>query len=83
MFGDIEFDELHSFGIQFDLPIAIAFTQDRQCCFLRIKIIEIKCCDLTGSGAGVIEQMQDGVISEALILGNVYGLEDFEGLFGR
>ena len=64
--GDIASDELNGSKFEFYSTIAVAFTQDDQRIILRIKIVKFKRCDLTGPGAGVLKQMEDGVITKAV-----------------
>ena len=57
VFGNIETDEVYGFGFEFYLSVTVALTKDGQGLILGVKIVQIKCCGLTGSGAGVIEKM--------------------------
>ena len=66
VFSNIASDELNGSVRQFYLPIAVALTQDDQRTILRIEIIKVKRCDFTGSGAGVLKQMKNGVVTKAV-----------------
>ena len=57
---------------------AISFAQDSQGFVVAIEVVEIECSYLTSSGARVIEQVQDGVVAEALGFFQVNGPEDLQ-----
>ena len=66
VFSNLASDELNGFGFQFYLSIAVAFAQDGQCSIFRIEIVKVKRCDFTGPGTGVLKQMKNGVVTEAV-----------------
>ena len=65
---DIGFEKLGGFWPKLNLPVTFAFTEDGKGSFFRIKVIEFKFDDFTRSGPGIIEQMQQAKIPEALVL---------------
>ena len=77
---DIGFKKLGGFWPKFNLPIAFAFTENGKVSFFRIKIIEFEPCDFTRSGPGIIEEMQQTKIPEALVLLEIDCPKDGEDL---
>ena len=51
VFADIQLKESTCFLFKLYDPEPVSFTQDSQCFLLRVKVIEIQCCDFTGSSA--------------------------------
>ena len=77
IFGNVEGQESAGFRVQFDQSEAVAFTQDGQRILAGIEIVEIKGGNFMCSGAGVIEQTQDGIIAKTILLGKVNLAENF------
>lgn len=50
-------------------------SQNRQRFFCGIKIVQIERCDFTGPGAGIIKQMEECIIPEALFSSQINGLK--------
>ena len=76
--ADIALDKRGGFGPEGDLAEAISLAQDSQGFVVAIEVVEIERGYLSGSGARVIEQVQDGVIAEALGFFKVNSSEDFK-----
>ena len=81
IFGDIQLDELGGFKADSYLAIAICLSQNDKGSVLIIEGVELEGCDLRGPCARVVEQMQDGIVAEALIFLEVNGLEDLVDFF--
>ena len=63
IFGNIDVEQPDGFGLQFNLTEAVAFAQDREGLMVGIEVVEVQGCDFSGPGAGVIEQLQEVVVT--------------------
>ena len=54
---NIDVEQSDGYGFQSNLTIPVAFAEYRQCFVVGIKIVQIQCCDFSGPGAGVIQQL--------------------------
>src|SRR6056297_95958 len=61
---DVVQEQLYSLGPESYLPITVAFSQDGQRCVFRVEVIQMQASHLLCPGSGVVEQMQDHVVSE-------------------
>ena len=75
---NIAFDKLNGSLCELYSTITIAFTQDDQRIILRVKIIKVQCSDLTGPGAGVLKQMKDGIIAEAVLFDEIDAMKNLQ-----
>lgn len=62
--SDIELKEMRGLGLKLYKPELISLSQDSESHFLMVKVVQIQCCDFSGPGAGIIEQMKQGIIPE-------------------
>ena len=67
VFRDILFDELCGFRPKLYEAIVISFSPDGKGSFLRVEVVDLKGCYLSGPGPGVIEEMQDGIVTKAIV----------------
>jgi hypothetical protein len=77
---DIAVKELDGLVFQFYEPEPICLAQDGQCFLLGIEVVEVEGCDFTGPGAGVKQQMKEGVIPEALLSFEIHSLKGLSDL---
>ena len=77
VFSDIELEQMTGFGLKLYNPKPITFAQDTEGFLTGIKIVDIQRCNFTGPGAGVIKQVKQGVIPEALFSFQIDRLKDF------
>jgi hypothetical protein len=61
------FHELSGFRPKLYESIVISFTPDGQSPFLRLEVVDLKCCDLSSPGPGVIEEMQNDIVTEPVV----------------
>jgi len=76
MFFDIAGHEIGCYGPELNDPVAVAFSEDGQCFLLGVEVIELEGCDFTGSGAGVEQKMQQGIVPEAIMFFQIDRLEN-------
>jgi hypothetical protein len=79
--GDISFHELCGSGPEFYESIVISFAPDGQSPFLRVEVVEIKGCDLSSPGPGVIEEMQDGIVTKLIVFLKLNTEKDLKDIF--
>ena len=80
VFSNIQLKKMTGFGLKFYETEPIPFAQDTESLFKGVKIIEIQGCDFTGSGAGIIEQMEQSIIPEAFFSFQINRLKDLQHL---
>jgi len=64
--SDIELEEMRGLRLKLYKPETISLSQDSESHFLRVKVVQIQRCHFGGPGAGIIEQMKQGIIPEPL-----------------
>jgi len=75
---DIELEEMRGFFLKGDEPEAISLSQDGQCFFMRVEVVQVQCGDLSGPGPRVIKEVKKRIVPEALFSPEVNGLKDIE-----
>jgi len=80
IFLDVETEQLRCPLLQVYKPEAISFAEYREGVLLRIEVVEIKRGDLGSPGAGVEEEMKEGVIPEALLHPEIDRLKHLQDL---
>jgi len=80
--SDIELKELSGFGLQFDEAEAIAFSEDGEGFLLGVEVVQIEGGDFRGPGAGIREEVEEGVISGAFFFLQIDDMKDLEDLIG-
>jgi hypothetical protein len=66
IFSDIELEETRGLRFKLYKPELISLSQDSESHFLMVKVVQIQRCHFGGPGAGIIEQVEQGIISEPL-----------------
>jgi len=80
VFSDIELEEMASFWLELYKPEPIPFSQDRHSFVPGVEVVQIQRGHFGGPGAGIIEQMKEGIIPEPLFCLQVNGLENLQDL---
>ena len=80
VFSDIELKQMTGLGLKLYDPEPIPLSQDGQSPFVRVKVVQIQRCQFTGPGAGVIEQMKEGIIPEPLFRLQINSVKDLQDL---
>ena len=80
VFLDVEPEKLRGPLLEVYEPEAVSFPEDGQGVLLGVEVVEIEGGDLGGPGAGVEEEMKQGVIPEALFSSEVDRFEDLQDL---
>ena len=80
VFSDIALKQLTGLRLKLYEPKPVSLSQDGQRPFLRIKIIQVQRCYFAGPGAGVIEQMEQGIIPEPFFSFEINGLKELQQL---
>jgi len=63
-------------GLKLYEPKPVSLSQDSQGLFFRVKVVQIQRCQFGGPGAGIIEQVEKGIIPEPLLSFQINGLEN-------
>ena len=69
-----------SFCLDLYNPEPVPFSQNHHCFVLGVKVVEIQRGHFGGPGAGIIEQMKEGIIPEPLFCLQTNGLENLQDL---
>ena len=78
--SDVELKELSGFGLQRDEAEAVALAQDGESFLLRVEVVQMEGADFAGPGPGVKEEVEKGIIPEALVAFQVDHLEETQDL---
>ena len=78
--SDIEMEKMASFWLKLYKPEPISFSQDRHCFVLGFKVVQIQRGHFCSPGAGIIEQMKEGIIPEPLFCLQLNSLENLQDL---
>ena len=72
--------ELSGLGLQRDEAEAVALAEDGEGLLLRIEVVQLEGADFAGPGPRVKEEVQKGIVPEALVAFQVDHLEETENL---
>ena len=80
VFVDIELEKMTGFGLERYEPEPISLPQDRQCHFFGVEVVQFQGCHFAGPCAGIVQQVQQGIIPEALFRFQINRLKDLQDL---
>jgi hypothetical protein len=78
---DVELEELSGLGFQFDESEAAAFSEDGEGFLLGVKVVQVESGHFRGSGAGIKEEVEEGVIPYAFLSLQIDDMKELENLF--
>ena len=71
-------EKINGLILQLDKAILISLAQDGESFFLWVEVIEVKGCDLAGPCPRIKEEMEEGIIPEALVCFEINGFEHLQ-----